>query len=84
MELAEDKDLVVHVFHKASGDDSISISIGAENAEKKLKDYSVVCTTYNFGDIKGNLGIIGPKRMNYAKMVSLLDYTSKLITELNT
>ena len=84
VELAEDKDLVVHVFHKASGDDSISISIGAENAEKKLKDYSVVCTTYNFGDIKGNLGIIGPKRMNYAKMISLLDYTSKLITELNT
>ena len=84
VELAEDKDLVVHVFHKAGGDDSISISIGAENAEKKLKDYSVVCTTYNFGDIKGNLGIIGPKRMNYAKMISLLDYTSKLITELNT
>ena len=84
VELAEDKDLVVHVFHKAGGDDSISISIGAENAEKKLKDYSVVCTTYNFGDIKGNLGIIGPKRMNYEKMISLLDYTSKLITELNT
>ena len=83
VELAEDKDLVVHVFHKTSGDNSISISIGAENAEKKLKDYSVVCTTYNFGDIKGNLGIIGPKRMNYAKMISLLDYTSKLITELN-
>jgi heat-inducible transcriptional repressor len=84
IELAEDKDLVVHLFQNASNDDSISISIGAENTEKKLKDYSVVCSTYKFGDIKGNIGIIGPKRMNYGKMISLLDYTSKLITELNS
>lgn len=84
IELAEDKDLVVHVFQNTGGDDAISISIGNENTEKKLKDYSVVCTTYNFGDVKGNIGIIGPKRMNYAKMVSLLDYTSKLITDLNS
>ena len=84
VELTEDKDLVVQVFQNTAGDDTISISIGAENTEKKLKDYSVVCTTYNFGDVKGNIGIIGPKRMNYAKMISLLDYTSKLITDLNS
>jgi heat-inducible transcriptional repressor len=82
IDLTEDKNLVVHIFQKpGKGKNEISISIGAENREKKLKDYSVVCTSYSFGEIKGKIGIIGPKRMNYKKMISLIEYTSKLISE---
>jgi heat-inducible transcriptional repressor len=82
IDLTEDKNLVVHIFQKpGKGKNEISISIGAENQEKKLRDYSVVCTSYSFGDIKGKIGIIGPKRMNYKKMISLIEYTSKLISE---
>lgn len=82
IDLTEDKNLVVHIFQRpGKSKNEISISIGSENPEKKLKDYSVVCTTYSFGEIKGNIGIIGPKRMNYKKMVSLIEYTSKLISE---
>jgi heat-inducible transcriptional repressor len=80
--LTEDKNLVVHIFQKpGKGKNEVTISIGAENRERKLKDYSVVCTSYSFGEIKGNIGIIGPKRMNYKKMISLIEYTSKLISE---
>jgi heat-inducible transcriptional repressor len=82
IDLTEDKNLVVHIFQKpGKGKNEVSISIGSENQEKKLKDYSVVCTSYSFGEIKGNIGIIGPRRMNYKKMVSLIEYTSKLISE---
>ncbi|MCX6166039.1 MAG: heat-inducible transcriptional repressor HrcA [Ignavibacteriae bacterium] len=82
IDLTEDKNLVVHIFQKpGKSTDEVTISIGSENLEKRLKDYSVVCTTYNFGEIKGSIGIIGPKRMNYKKMVSLIEYTSKLISE---
>jgi heat-inducible transcriptional repressor len=82
IDLTEDKNLVVHIFQRpGSSSDEITISIGSENQEKKLKDYSVVCTSYSFGEIKGNIGIIGPKRMNYKKMISLIEYTSKLISE---
>lgn len=82
IDLTEDKNLVVHIFQRPGGaNDEITISIGSENQEKRLKDYSVVCTTYSFGEIKGNIGIIGPKRMNYKKMISLIEYTSKLISE---
>lgn len=82
IELTEDKNLVVHIFQNSSkSNDEVTISIGSENRERKLKDYSVVCTSYSFGDIKGNVGIIGPKRMNYKKMISLIKYTSKLISE---
>jgi heat-inducible transcriptional repressor len=83
IELTEDKNIVVHIFQNSSkSSDEVTISIGAENQERKLKDYSVVCTSYSFGDIKGNVGIIGPKRMNYKKMISLIEYTSKLISEI--
>jgi heat-inducible transcriptional repressor len=82
IELADDKNLVVHIFQKpGKGKNEMTISIGSENREKKLKDYSVVCTSYSFGEIKGKIGIIGPKRMNYKKMISLIEYTSKLISE---
>lgn len=82
IDLTEDKNLVVHIFQKpGTGKNDITISIGSENEQKKLKDYSVVCTSYNFGDIKGKIGLIGPKRMNYKKMVSLIAYTSKIISE---
>ncbi|MBL8007449.1 MAG: heat-inducible transcription repressor HrcA [Ignavibacteria bacterium] len=84
IDLAEDKNLVIHIFEKSGKkDNDVFISIGQENDDEKLKNYSVVTTKYNFGDITGNIGVIGPKRMNYARMVSLLQYTSKLIKEIS-
>lgn len=82
--LAEDKDLVIHIFeNSAVSNNEVFVSIGNENAEEKLKNYSIVSTSYNIGDFKGNIGVIGPKRMNYARMISLLQYTSKLINDLS-
>lgn len=83
IDLAEDKNLVIHIFENSYREDNkVLISIGNENPDEKLKNYSVITTTYNVGDVKGNIGVIGPKRMNYARMVSLLQYTSKLINEI--
>ncbi|MCX7833552.1 MAG: heat-inducible transcriptional repressor HrcA [Ignavibacteria bacterium] len=83
IELTENKDLVIHIFQNLGDDDStVNISIGQENEDVILKDYSIICTNYKIGDIKGKLGIIGPRRINYAKMVSLLEYTSKLFSEI--
>lgn len=80
--LAEDKNLVIHILqNSARSDNEVLITIGRENNDEKLKNYSVVTTSYKLGDVKGNIGVIGPKRMNYARMVSLLQYTSKLINE---
>ncbi len=83
IELTEDKNLVLHIFRNID-EEKVSISIGNENPDQKLIDYSVICSNYSIGEIKGNIGILGPKRMNYSKMVSLIEYTSKLISELYT
>ena len=83
--LAEDKNLVIHIFQNSNKtDNEVFISIGNENVEEKLKNYSVVTTSYSVGDVKGNIGVIGPKRMNYGRMVSLLQYTSKLINQISS
>ncbi|MBS1518179.1 MAG: heat-inducible transcription repressor HrcA [Bacteroidetes bacterium] len=85
IKLAEDKNLVIHIFdNETEAENKVQISIGNENRDKKLKNYSVITTSYSLGDVKGNIGVIGPKRMNYARMVSLLEYTSKLINEFSS
>lgn len=85
IELAEDKNLVIHIFHNTpQKDNDMMITIGSENEDEKLKNYSVVTTSYSMGDVKGNIGVIGPKRMNYARMISLLRFTSRLINEISS
>jgi heat-inducible transcriptional repressor len=82
IELTDEKNIVVHVLNNMPVDSNgISISIGSENKDEKLKDYSIVSSEYIVGDIKGRIALIGPKRMNYSKMVSMLDFTSRIITE---
>ncbi len=82
IELTDEKNIVVHVLNNMPADENgISISIGAENKDEKLKNYSIISSEYNIGDVKGRIALIGPKRMNYSKMVSMLNFTSKIITE---
>jgi len=82
IELTDEKGIVVHVLNNLPADEKgITISIGAENKDEKLKKYSVVSTTYSIGDVNGKIALIGPRRMNYSKMVSILNYTSQIITE---
>lgn len=80
--LTDEKGVVVHVLNTLPADENgISISIGAEHTDDKFKNYSVVSTSYTAGDVKGKIALIGPKRMDYSKMISMLNFTSQVITE---
>ena len=80
IELIEDHDIIVHLL-KDRNTPGISVTIGEENREDQLKNMSVITSTYRIGDVLGSIGIIGPTRMNYARLVALLDYTSRLVSE---
>lgn len=86
IELIEDKDIIIHILEKVgeSSKREIGISIGSENEIMKLKEYSFVSKEYNIGDVRGSVGIVGPKRMEYAKIVSIVDYISELLNQLIT
>jgi heat-inducible transcriptional repressor len=82
IELLDDREVIIHVLenHERS-EERLKISIGKENLEKKLKNYSVITTRYLIGDIFGTVSVIGPKRMNYSKIIPLVDYIAKSITQ---
>lgn len=83
IELLEDKDIIVHILDKTEdmNSDNVYISIGKENEDQKLLDYSLITKEYKIGDVSGHLGIIGPKRMEYSKVIAIVDYVAKMLTE---
>lgn len=70
----DDKDLLSNIEEK---DNDINIYIGKESQVDD--DVTVIKTKYKNGDDEGVIAIIGPKRMEYSKVVSLLDYIKKNI-----
>ncbi len=83
IELIENEDFIVHLLEKHEDSESnFVVTIGSENDETKVRDYSVVTATYNLDGVTGQVGIIGPKRMNYAKMIPLVDHVAKTIAHM--
>ncbi len=80
---------VSEIESTSNKDDSYMIRIGQEIALEGLDDCSFITTTYKLGDtVSGNIGIIGPKRMDYSKVISQVNFvrhklndTIKKITE---
>lgn len=60
----------------------ISITIGTEHADPRLSGLTVVTAEYHAGALAGVIGVIGPTRMPYEKVVSLVTHTSRLISDL--
>ena len=48
-----------------------------------MEQCSVVTSTYSYrGEVLGALGVIGPRRMNYSRVIPLVGYTARLLTEI--
>lgn len=62
--------------------EDIKVYIGDENGSEELKDFSMVTFKHSVGEKEvGTIGIIGPKRMNYSKVISIMKYISKKLNE---
>lgn len=67
------EDLIYNTMDKDEKHGDIQVYIGNETPIKTMKDYSVVTTTYQLEEgVRGTIGIIGPKRMDYEKAVNSL------------
>lgn len=81
MNVLDAKDLVSEVLNTGIAED-INVYIGSELHDEKLKDFSVVTFNHLLGDKDiGTIGIIGPTRMNYSKVISIMKYISKKLKE---
>ena len=81
----EEKDLIVRLLDRTLSAPGICVFIGAEANLADLTDISVVAAPYG-GDGKplGTIGVIGPSRMNYSRVIPLVDFTSEMISEVLT
>ena len=75
--------LVQEALASDTGETGIQVYIGNETPIQSMKDCSVVTATYELGDgLKGTIGIIGPKRMDYDKVVGTLRNLQSQLDEL--
>jgi heat-inducible transcriptional repressor len=57
----------------------LSITIGSEHDDSRLADFTLVTSSYRLGELSGVIGVIGPTRMPYDKIIGLVQHTSRLV-----
>ncbi len=81
IELIENKDVIIHILDKKLTDSTdLNITIGKENRDEKFSDYSLITKEYKVGELKGTLGIMGPKRMDYSRIIAAVVYIAEQLT----
>ena len=79
----EAKATMVKLLDKCMEPKGVQIAIGSESQIQEMETCSLVTSTYGcHGEVLGALGVIGPRRMNYSRVIPLVDYTAKLLTEI--
>lgn len=82
----EKKESLIDILNLAETGPGVRIFIGSENKLFSLSGSSLIVAPYRDGEQKiiGAVGVIGPTRLNYARIVPMVDYTAQLISKINT
>jgi heat-inducible transcriptional repressor len=81
----EEKDLMVRLLDRTMASDRIQVFLGAETPFEALGETAVVAMPYGPGDRPvGAIAVIGPTRMNYGKVMSVVDFTADLVSGMLT
>ena len=80
----ETKRGVIDLLGRAESAEGVRIFIGSENKLFSLSGSSTIISPYRdaAGHIVGVLGVIGPTRLNYARVIPMVDYTAKVVSKL--
>lgn len=77
LNILDTKETMIDLLNTGFAKD-INVYIGDENSSDELKDFSIVTFKHTVGNKDlGTIGIIGPKRMDYSKVISVMKYISK-------
>jgi heat-inducible transcriptional repressor len=80
IDLTDQRELLAAAVGNREHAGRIRITIGGENDASVLSDFTLVTAEYSVGGLRGVIGVIGPTRMPYEKIVTIVDYTSSLVT----
>ena len=83
LEITERRDLLRQALQRRQGS-GITVTIGAEHLDPRLRQFTIVTSSYRQGSLSGVIGVMGPTRMPYEKILGLVEHTSRLVEGLAT
>jgi heat-inducible transcriptional repressor len=81
LRVIEQRTPIVELLHKRGMGEGIVITIGQEGQIEGAEGCSLVSANYSAGRVGGTIGILGPTRMEYGRLVSIVDYVARLLSE---
>ncbi len=82
LNVLDEKEKIFKILNDKNASESIGVHIGTENDIQQIKDCSLVTATYSIGNIVlGTIGVIGPTRMEYAKVISSMNFLKRKLNE---
>ena len=87
LNLLERRETLGKIISESSGIDGIKVVIGVDSTHQsddmgKTAELSILSSTYTAGNFKGVLGIMGPTRMPYSRLIGIVDFTAKRLSEI--
>lgn len=78
LHLTEQRDLLAEELQRRS-QRGLSITIGSENGDPRLRGFTLVTASYRAGELRGVIGVMGPTRMPYDKILNVVSHASRLV-----
>jgi heat-inducible transcriptional repressor len=78
LHLTEQRD-ILQLALSAGRSQGLTITIGGEHSDSRLAGFTLITSAYHSGDLSGVIGVIGPTRMPYDKIIGLVDHTTRLV-----
>ncbi len=83
LRVVEQKNLLIDIMEKTMTKGGLKVNIGAEIKIPELRGISLVSSTYKIGDeTMGVLGILGPRHMEYGRMIGLVEGVAKIVNQI--
>jgi heat-inducible transcriptional repressor len=78
----EEKGRLIEILSQRAEEGGVQVMIGRENPYPEMQECSLVTSTYTYRDqALGILGVVGPKRMPYSKVITLVEETARLMSQ---
>ena len=80
LDVLSSKSAIIHLLDECIGSEGVQLFIGEESGYDLFGDYSIITSQYRVdGKIAGVLGVVGPTRMSYQRLIPLVDITARLL-----
>ena len=78
----EDKARLVDLLTRMAEERGVQVLIGGENPVEEMRECSLITSTYTYrGQVLGVLGVVGPRRMAYGDVITVVDETARLVSD---